>query len=112
MGSAKALMAWGKILEEKTEENKEKIFVEFGGNRVSYESFNRTVNSVANGLLAQGVRKGAPVCLMLPNGLEFPVHDLRPHQDRIRRRSPEYPLPGGHPLPRAEQLRGGYAGRR
>lgn len=71
MGSAKALMAWGKILEEKAEENKGKIFVEFGGNRVSYEAFDRTVNSVANGLLAQGIRKGDPVCLMLPNGLEF-----------------------------------------
>ncbi len=71
MLSTKHGMVWGRILEGKVRENREKIFVEYADEKVSYEAFDQTVNSIANGLTAMEVRKGTPVCLMLPNCLEF-----------------------------------------
>lgn len=60
-----------KVLEKWAKEKKNKVFVEFEGEGVTYSRFNDTINSIANGLIAMGVKKGQPVCIMLPNCLEF-----------------------------------------
>lgn len=60
-----------KVLEKWSKEKKEKVAVEFEGETVTYGKLYETINSVANGLTSMGVKKGQPICLMLPNCTEF-----------------------------------------
>lgn len=60
-----------KVLGKWAKEKKDKVAVECEGDQVTYNQFNDTTNSVANGVLALGVKKGQSVCIMLPNGIEF-----------------------------------------
>ena len=56
---------------EKAARNGDRTFLLFRDERVSYAQMNARSNSVANALLAQGIRKGDKVAVMLGNGPEF-----------------------------------------
>jgi len=61
----------GKILDGKAKENGDKAFLYFKDEVASYEQVNERANSVANGFLNMGLRKGDKVALLLDNCLEF-----------------------------------------
>ncbi|MFC1915382.1 AMP-binding protein [Chloroflexota bacterium] len=57
--------------ENKVQKNREKIFLYYEDEKISYSEFDIRVNQVANGLIEKGIRKGDRICLMLPNTPEF-----------------------------------------
>jgi crotonobetaine/carnitine-CoA ligase len=61
----------GRILEERTSENREKIFLKFRDEEFTYATMNTNANKIANGLMNMGLKKGDRVCIMLPNCPEY-----------------------------------------
>lgn len=59
------------ILEEKAEQLKDKTFLLFEDQKISFKDLNERSNRVANGLLDLGVQPGDGVGLMMPNTPEF-----------------------------------------
>ena len=59
------------MLEEKARKNKDKVFLYFKDEKITYKELNDTCNRVGNGFLELGVKKGENVCIMLPNSPEF-----------------------------------------
>lgn len=61
----------GELLEEKAKKNKDKTYVYFKDEKISYKEINDISNRVANGFLKLGVKRGDNVLLMLPNSPDF-----------------------------------------
>lgn len=61
------------ILERSAAESGDRIAIVDGDVRCTYDELRRRARSVADGLIAQGVRKGDRVALWLPNRLEWVV---------------------------------------
>nr|MDO8091057.1 AMP-binding protein [Candidatus Sigynarchaeota archaeon] len=61
----------GRILDEKAEKNRDKTFLIFDDQEISYRKLNETVNRVANGFLKMGVKKGDKVAIMMENCPEY-----------------------------------------
>lgn len=61
----------GELLEEKARKNKDKTYLYFKDDKISYKEINEISNRVANGFLKLGVKRGENVCIMLPNSPEF-----------------------------------------
>jgi crotonobetaine/carnitine-CoA ligase len=59
------------LLEKRSEENPDKVFLYFEEEEVTYKDFNHTVNRVANAFMRMGVNKGEMVAIMLPNSPAF-----------------------------------------
>ena len=59
------------ILDEKAEKLKDKTFLLFEDQKISFKELNERSNMVANGLLNLGIKKGDGVGLMMPNTPEF-----------------------------------------
>nr|HID59435.1 ATP-dependent acyl-CoA ligase [Desulfobacterales bacterium] len=59
------------FIQEKARRNRDKVYLYFGDLRISYEDFNKNIDSLAWGLVRAGIQKGDRVCLMLPNSPEF-----------------------------------------
>ena len=57
----------GRLLEEKAQKNKGKVFLLFEEEKVTFDRFNEMANRVANGLLSLGIKKGNKIAIMLPN---------------------------------------------
>lgn len=64
-------MNLSKILEKATSKNPNKPYLFFEEKEISYNTFNKNVNKVANGFSELGVRKGDRVCIMVSNCPEF-----------------------------------------
>jgi crotonobetaine/carnitine-CoA ligase len=64
-------MAFREILEKRVERDGKKPFVFFRDQVIDYVTLQGKVHRAANLLRELGVRKGDPVCLFLPNCLEF-----------------------------------------
>jgi crotonobetaine/carnitine-CoA ligase len=61
----------GKLLEEKAEIHKERPFLFFGDEKVTYKQLDLVSNRFAHGLKALGIEKGDKVILMMQNHPEF-----------------------------------------
>jgi len=61
----------GKLLEKRTAEYGDKIYLLYAKQEYSYKTMNEKVNQVANALLRAGVKKGMPVNMHLGNCPEF-----------------------------------------
>lgn len=61
----------GKLLDEKCDKNKDKPFLYFDGETISYGALKERVNRVANGLARMGIKKGDKVFVMMENCPEF-----------------------------------------
>lgn len=62
----------GKLMETRARTHSDKPFLQAAGTRVhTYAEVNETVNRVANGFAALGVKKGDNVLILMPNCLEF-----------------------------------------
>ncbi len=61
----------GDLLNVKAEKNGDLPFIYFEDETISFRQLNETANAVASVLFDLGVKKGDPVCMMLPNCLEF-----------------------------------------
>ena len=59
------------LLETQTDAYRDKTFLYFDDEKISYRDFNATVNRIASGLKRLGVGKGEMVAIMLPNCPEF-----------------------------------------
>jgi len=59
------------FLEAQTDAYRDKTFLYFEDEKISYRAFDETVNRIANGLKRLGVREGEMVAIMLPNCPEF-----------------------------------------
>lgn len=59
------------LLENQAEKYREKIFLYFEDEKITYQDFNLTVNRIANAFKKVGVKKGEMVTIMLPNSPEF-----------------------------------------
>lgn len=59
------------LLEERAQQNKEKVFLLFKDQAVSYGEFNQRANQVANSLYQLGIRKGDHVAAVMPNHIDF-----------------------------------------
>ncbi|HUX97988.1 MAG TPA: AMP-binding protein [Candidatus Deferrimicrobium sp.] len=59
------------VLEQKAEENKNKIFAIFGDKKITYKEINERANSIANGLLKLDLGRKQKIAVMLPNIPEF-----------------------------------------
>jgi len=57
----------GRLLEEKAQKNKGKVFLIFEEEKVTFDRFNEMANRVANGLLSLAIKKGDKIAIMLPN---------------------------------------------
>jgi crotonobetaine/carnitine-CoA ligase len=57
----------GRLLQEKAQKNKGKVFLLFEEEKITFDQFNEMTNRVANGLLGLGIKKGAKIAIMLPN---------------------------------------------
>ena len=64
-------MTFKELLEMRAEKDGEKPFVYFRDQIVDFATLDRKVNKAANLLQELGVKKGARVCLFLPNCPEF-----------------------------------------
>jgi crotonobetaine/carnitine-CoA ligase len=64
-------MAFREIFEKRVERDGKKPFVFFRDQAIDYVTLQGKVHKAANLLRELGVRKGDPVCLFLPNCLEF-----------------------------------------
>jgi crotonobetaine/carnitine-CoA ligase len=65
---------WGSILEDKANRNKEKVFLYFKDEKVTYRQLNENVNRMANGYSFLGIKKGDKVSIMMPNCPEYVYH--------------------------------------
>ncbi len=65
---------WGAILEDKADKNKEKVFLYFKDEKVTYRQLNENVNRMANGYSSLGIKKGDKVSIMMPNCPEYLYH--------------------------------------
>ncbi|MFC2163592.1 AMP-binding protein [Acidobacteriota bacterium] len=63
----------GHLLEQTSQNFKDKTLFIFEGKTLSFAEVNSKVNRTANALKTVGVAKGDRVSVMLPNGLEFPI---------------------------------------
>lgn len=61
----------GALLENQAKELKDKVFLFFKDERITFHQINKRSNRVANGFLKAGVKKGDKVGIMLPNCPEF-----------------------------------------
>ncbi|MFF2876450.1 class I adenylate-forming enzyme family protein [Gottfriedia sp. NPDC057991] len=61
----------GSTIERHARSIPEKIAIYFRNKSYSYDRFNREVNRIANGLIAEGVRKGDKIALMMKNSDMF-----------------------------------------
>src|ERR1700730_17886215 len=61
------------ILEESTKRNPEKVAIIFDDFKLTYAQLNGAANQVANALVAQGIKPGDRVGMMLPNVPQFPI---------------------------------------
>ena len=62
----------GKLLETRARTHGDKPFLQAAGTRVfTYAEVDETVNRVANGFAALGVKKGDNVLILMPNCVEF-----------------------------------------
>ncbi len=59
------------FLESKVSKNKERVYLSFEDQELTYRQFNDHVNRAANGFLELGVRRGDRVCLMMVNSPQF-----------------------------------------
>ncbi len=59
------------FLAQRTERNRDRTFLRFGDEEVTYAEFGRKTNQAAQALLQIGIQKGDRVCLMLSNRPEF-----------------------------------------
>lgn len=59
------------FLAQRVRRNRDRIFLRFAGEEVSYAQFEQRTNQAANALLHMGINKGDRVCLMLSNRPEF-----------------------------------------
>ena len=57
----------GKVFQERAEANKDKVFIKFDDQRITYGQANATVNRYASVLAAKGVGPGSVVGIMLRN---------------------------------------------
>ena len=67
---AKREQVLGRILEDKAEQNGERVFLRFHDTAVSYREVNDTANRLGNAFSALGTEIGDKVLFMLPNCLE------------------------------------------
>lgn len=61
----------GFALEDKAKKNKDRIFLYFEDQKISYDEMNRNANKIANGFSELGVGKGENVCILMPNCPEY-----------------------------------------
>ena len=61
------------ILEESTKRNPDKVAVILDDFKLTYAQLNGAANQVANALVAQGIKPGDRVGMMLPNVPQFPI---------------------------------------
>lgn len=61
----------GELIEEKAKKNKDKTYIYFEDDKISYKELNEISNRAANGFLKLGVKPGENVLIMLPNSPEF-----------------------------------------
>ena len=59
------------LLEKQAKTYPDKVFLYFDEERITYKTFNLTVNRIANGFKKMGIGKGDRVAIMLPNLPEF-----------------------------------------
>jgi len=59
------------ILESRAQELGDKVFFMFQDQKVTYKELDTNVNRVANSLTDMGVKKGANICFMMKNSIEF-----------------------------------------
>ena len=59
------------FFERQVVRNREKVYLYFQDQGMTYGALDRKANQVANGFLELGIRKGDKVCLLLPNCPEF-----------------------------------------
>lgn len=59
------------FFERQVVRNREKVYLYFQDQKLTYGALDRKANQVANGFLELGIRKGDKVCLLLPNCPEF-----------------------------------------
>ena len=59
------------LLKSRAERDPDKTFLFFGDQEISYRSLDETIDRTAHGLNKLGVKKGHPVCILLPNCPEF-----------------------------------------
>ena len=57
----------GRLLEEKAQENRDKVFLLFENEKITFDHFNKMANRVANGLIEHEILKGDKVAVMLHN---------------------------------------------
>lgn len=65
---------WGHILTDKAKKNKDKVYLYFKDQKVTYEQLNERADQVAKGYLSLGLKKGDKVAIMMPNCPEFLYH--------------------------------------
>ena len=63
----------GHLLEQTSQEFKDKTLLIFEGEKLTFDEVNSYVNRTANAFKKLGVAKEDRVSVMLPNGLEFPI---------------------------------------
>jgi len=63
----------GHLLEDAANKYKDKIFLIYEGEKLSFQEVNRRVDQMANALKDMGITKEDKVSVMLPNGFEFPI---------------------------------------
>ena len=59
------------LLEKQAETYPDKVFLYFGDEKITYKTFNLTINRIANGFRRLGISRGDKVAIMLPNLPEF-----------------------------------------
>ncbi len=67
----RGVLMLGELLEQKAKKNKDRVFLYYKDDELSYREINDISNRVANGFLKLGVNKKENVCIFLPNCPEF-----------------------------------------
>ena len=65
---------WGKIVEDKANENGESVYVYFKDQKITYRELNQNSGRMAKGYSQLGVKKGEAISIMMPNCPEFLYH--------------------------------------
>ncbi|UCG63718.1 MAG: AMP-binding protein [Deltaproteobacteria bacterium] len=65
---------WGFILDDITKKNRDKVYLYFRDQKVTYGQLNKYANLVANAFLSLGLKKGDKASIMMPNCPEFLYH--------------------------------------
>ncbi len=63
----------GHLLEDAASKYKDKIFLIYEDQKLSFQEVNRRVDQMANALKDMGITKDNKISVMLPNGFEFPI---------------------------------------